>query len=1049
MKTFTQLKPFTFIGLFVIIVVQLVSGQPATTDKNKFRDPMVMKPGYDPSGEGQLRSSVVTINDYDNFLLGRDFAECSVTNNPLNPLQYYATWNSTSQAGGKGYYTNDGYSWTAKNPNWTNMMGDVVVTYDGQGRLFYQNMYGSIDGSKVAVSNDNGANWASYTNAIVGVDKNWIAADQTDGPFANYIFNTMTASTGGNFAISTDHGATYQNTNNFTTQSLPGMMVAVGPDGTINGGAVYVVTNSGSSFASTYTFYRSTNGGQSFTQRSTKQFANYVGTNVGGRNSVNNMRTRPYPFIAADNSNGPHRGRLYLVYASNFPSGDGNKPDIFCRYSDDGAANWSNAVTVNDDPNTQNNHNWFPAIWCDKETGRLYVSWLDTRDCPTSDSCRLYASYSDDGVTFAPNVPISQVKFKINCTTCGGGGTPAYLGDYNGVASHKFGSMMAWTDFRVGKFDSYVAYFPDFAMRMEPAIDTIQATADFLFKVPNVKLYSDTAFVSVQLDASASSLFNVTFPNGNKLWTYPGELPISVAPTGTVPMGDYTMTVIANGSNGTPVHKRTVTIRAINPLPPVCNFSVSDSTSCEGYSLNFQDLSSGPPTSWQWSFPGATPESSTDKNPQGIVYPATGTYDVTLTVTNQAGTDSKTKSSYIYVGVVPPAPQATGAQACFGQPLPSMQAHGNNLSWYFHNFLVSNDSVFTPTQTDPGTYQYSVNQTVNGCTSDPTLVSLIINPLPVVTFDPLDSICANAVPVNLTAGLPAGGVYTGPGISGTDLFNPSLAGAGMHILTYTYSDVNGCSDSASQKIKVLPLASVSMDPLTAVCTDNKLVDLSGLPAGGTFSGTGVTGTQFDPTVSGPGTFPLSYTIVDTVTGCNVWATQDITVHPLPDAQLSNQSVCGNRTILIEASSQDFVSYLWQPGGETTSAIQVDTTGRGLGTFDFTVAITDIHGCSGTDTVSVNFYDCTGIEEPGKSSGFEIYPNPGNGLITIHSKTVPAGEYSLKVYNAINALVYSESTISVKGEFSKNIDLRNLASGVYLMRFENSANSWSKQMIIRR
>jgi len=114
--------------------------------------------------------------------------------------------------------------------------------------------------------------------------------------------------------------------------------------------------------------------------KSSQFFANYVGTNVGGRHSVENMRTRPYPFIAADNSYGQYRGRLYLVYANNTPVGNGNKPDIFCRYSTDQGVTWSSPVVINDDPNTTANHQWMPAIWCDKETGRLYAKWFDTRN---------------------------------------------------------------------------------------------------------------------------------------------------------------------------------------------------------------------------------------------------------------------------------------------------------------------------------------------------------------------------------------------------------------------------------------------------------------------------------------------------------------------------------------------------------------------------------------------------------------------------------------------------------------------------------------------
>ncbi len=113
---------------------------------------------------------------------------------------------------------------------------------------------------------------------------------------------------------STNFGANWTTTETFSTQSLPGMMVCVGPNGTTDGGAVYVVTNSGSSFASTYTFYVSTNGGLDFTLKSAQNFANYVGTNVNGRNSVQNMRTRPYPFIAADQSNGTIQGKIVLLF---------------------------------------------------------------------------------------------------------------------------------------------------------------------------------------------------------------------------------------------------------------------------------------------------------------------------------------------------------------------------------------------------------------------------------------------------------------------------------------------------------------------------------------------------------------------------------------------------------------------------------------------------------------------------------------------------------------------------------------------------------------
>jgi hypothetical protein len=510
---------------------------------------------------------VITTSDgFDNFNLGTDFAEPHVTQNPNNPLQYFGAYNING-----AWYTNNGHDWTAITPNFgTPVNGDPVTAYDNLGNLFYESMYGSIVGCRVLRSTDNGANWGTSVISVAGFDKNWMAADQTGGPNANYVYTTMTP---GNFARTTNNGTSWTTTATFATQSLPGMMVCVGPNGATNGGAVYVVTNSGSSFASTYTFYASTNGGTSFTFKSAQSFANYVGTNVNGRNSVENMRTRPYPFIAADNSSGTYRGRLYCVYASNTPSGDGNKPDIFCRYSTNQGTTWSSAIIINDDANTTDHHQWHPSIWCDISTGRLFVKWMDTRDTPTSDSAYIYASYSDDGgTTWAANQRISNSKMRINCTTCGGGGTPRYQGDYDAIVSINNQALAMWTDFRAGSFGSYVGYFPDFSMLVSPSTNTLNGWEDstyFSINVPEVKLYSSDAIFSATVSPTPSTgTISLDFPSGNILNVFPGNKTLRVRTIGSVtPYQEYTISIQGNGPNGTPVHRRIVTIDVIDPLP--------------------------------------------------------------------------------------------------------------------------------------------------------------------------------------------------------------------------------------------------------------------------------------------------------------------------------------------------------------------------------------------------------------------------------------------------------------------------------------------------
>lgn len=518
--------------------------------------------------------ALVTIGGYDNFYLGVTTAEPHGSLNPLNPRQSFTGWNINT-----AFRSYDGLGWTISTPAFgVSMSGDPVSAYDSLGNLYYQNMFGSpIQGAKVMKSTNNGQTWGPSLTGVSGRDKNWIAADQTSGPYANYVYGTMTGpSTGsvGNFWRTTDKGETWNQSATFSTQVLPGMMVAVGPNvlggNNISGGCVYVVTHSGSNSSGIYTFYVSTNGGATFTIKSSQQFSNYIGTEIGGRSTVAGMRTRPYPFIAADNSWGPNRGRMYLVYASNNPSGNGNKSDIFCRYSTDQGATWSTPVVVNDDLNSQNNHQFFPAIWCDKESGRLFVKWYDSRLVPTSDSMDVYASYSDDGgLTFAPNQRISNATFRIKLS--GSGGAPAYQGDYDAISSVGNVALAIWTDFRANNYGSYVGYFPDYAMLAEPASAQMYNANDSLnvtVNIPSVKLWTDkVTFTATITPTPAQGSLVIEYPMGDSIVSFPSSIPLKIKTSGEVSTGNYTLSIVGSGPKGIPVHERTVAIQVQQVIP--------------------------------------------------------------------------------------------------------------------------------------------------------------------------------------------------------------------------------------------------------------------------------------------------------------------------------------------------------------------------------------------------------------------------------------------------------------------------------------------------
>ncbi|MBI5472370.1 MAG: T9SS type A sorting domain-containing protein [Ignavibacteriae bacterium] len=548
-----------FAGLFLIAL--LFSAQVHAQDNPKYDSPPVRSEIFGPPSGRQSVAVITTPDGFDNFDLGTTESEPHISSNPRNPQWAFNAFNINA-----AFRTTNGMNWTASSPNFgVTAQGDPLTAYDSLGNLYYETMYGGPVGCKILRSTDNGATWTTAVNAIAGVDKNWLACDQTMGPYANYVYTVMTASPGGNFARSTDLGATWTNTFTPTTQSLPGMMVAVGPNvlgaNNVSGGAVYVVTHSGTNAAGIYTFYASTDGGVTFSQKSSNQFSNLIGTELSGRSTVQGMRCRPYPMIAADNSFGPNRGRLYLVYASNNPSGNGNKSDIFLRSSTDQGTTWSNAVVVNDDPSSQNNFQFHPAIWCDKETGRLYVKFYDTRRVPTSDSMDVYATYTDDGgLTFAPNQRLTNRTFKINISGAAG---PTYRGDYDAITSSRYAALAVWSDFRNAPSPNYTgmtAYFPDFAMLARAVRDTLKFTdsTTAVIKVPAVKLYTNKVKFTVSVTPPAP--FTFSWVGKDSLTSYPDSVILKIK-TNNVLEGNYVVTVVGQGPSGTPTHQRSIPIR--------------------------------------------------------------------------------------------------------------------------------------------------------------------------------------------------------------------------------------------------------------------------------------------------------------------------------------------------------------------------------------------------------------------------------------------------------------------------------------------------------
>src|SRR5262249_45046199 len=123
-------------------------------------------------------------------------------------------------------------------------------------------------------------------------------------------------------------------------------------------------------------------------------------------------------------------------------------------------------------------------------------------------------------------------------------------------------------------------------------------------------------------------------------------------------------------------------------------------------------------------------------------------------------------------------------------------------------------------------------------------VSISVDPLPTVTLTvPQTTICSNAAAITLTGSPSTGGtgVYSVDGVNmAGNSFDPAVYALGARSVKYTFTDGNGCTSSDTKTITIVtkPAVTVNFTP-SNICTNASPVTLSGTPAGGTFSGTGV------------------------------------------------------------------------------------------------------------------------------------------------------------------------------------------------------------------
>lgn len=217
------------------------------------------------------------------------------------------------------------------------------------------------------------------------------------------------------------------------------------------------------------------------------------------------------------------------------------------------------------------------------------------------------------------------------------------------------------------------------------------------------------------------------------------------------------------------------------------------------------------------------------------------------------------------------------------------------------------------------------------------------NPWGIIAL-PDDSACVgDSIQVAATSGAPGYAWFLG-GIPLAAASSPTLWATQAGTYTLQVSN-GGCTYTSNPlPLSFVPLPSVSMTAPGTACIDIGAVPLSGQPAGGSFTGPGVSGTNFDPLAAGLGSQTLSYQYTDPA-GCVGTASSSILVQPAPTALLAPfADYCQNAGNLLLGGGLPLGGTYSGPG---VSGGQLDPFAAGLGTIPIAYTLVDGNGCDDT------------------------------------------------------------------------------------------------------
>ncbi|WP_343636461.1 PKD domain-containing protein [Fluviicola sp.] len=327
--------------------------------------------------------------------------------------------------------------------------------------------------------------------------------------------------------------------------------------------------------------------------------------------------------------------------------------------------------------------------------------------------------------------------------------------------------------------------------------------------------------------------------------------------------GTYTVQVTnASGCQSTASAGTSITV---NPTPAITLGTLTDPNACGSTtgSIAVNGTGSGS-ISWTGAASGSTTVASL---PTTISSLGAGSYTIVLTSGAGCASNSIMGSLTDPGAPTPPVITPTSTILCPGGTVTLTSSYTSGNTW------STTETASSITISAAGTY--TVQVTNAGCTSTS-------NPVTITAAAPFSVNAGNDQAICSGGSVTLTGASTGsPTLGWSNGVQDGVAfvPAGTTTYTLTATDGNGCQLTDQVLVTVNSNPTVAFASLGQVCTYNPAFVLTGgSPAGGTYSGTGVSSGSFDPAASGAGSFPITYIYTD-ANGCSGTAQSTIIVDP--------------------------------------------------------------------------------------------------------------------------------------------------------------------------